>query len=107
GEMRRVAQCNNVYIFPAMGLGVVASGATRVTDAMFTAAATALGQLAPAHHDSTGAVLPEIIDMPAAVTVIAEAVALQAVNDAVAPRRSADELRQVVRARRWVPAYPS
>jgi malic enzyme len=88
GATRRVAQCNNVYIFPAMGLGVVASGATRVTDAMFTAAATALGQLAPAHHDPTGAVLPEITDMPAAATAIAEAVAIQAVRDKAAPDRA-------------------
>ncbi|HTF53132.1 MAG TPA: NAD-dependent malic enzyme [Pseudonocardia sp.] len=106
GATRRVAQCNNVYIFPAMGLGVVAAGATRVTDAMFTAAATALGQHAPAHLDPTGAVLPEITDMPAAATTIAEAVAIQAVKDGVAPQRSADELRHVVRTRRWSPAYP-
>jgi Malic enzyme, NAD binding domain len=82
---RRVAQCNNVYIFPAMDLDLVASGAQRVTDGMFTAAA--LGEQAPVHHDPAGA-LPEIADMPSAATTIAEAVAVQAVADGVAPQRS-------------------
>jgi malate dehydrogenase (oxaloacetate-decarboxylating) len=106
GVSRRVAQCNNVYIFPAMGLGAVAAAATRVTDGMFTAAATALGQQAPVFSDPQGALLPEITNMPAAATAIAEAVAIQAVADRVAPQRSADELRRAVRARRWSPVYP-
>jgi malate dehydrogenase (oxaloacetate-decarboxylating) len=107
GVRRRVAQCNNVYIFPAMGLGLVASGAGRVTDGMFTAAAVALGEQAPVHHDPAGALLPEIADMPSAATAIAEAVAVQAVADGVAPQRSTDELRQAVRDRRWSPSYPT
>ena len=37
GRRVPVAQCNNVFIFPAIGLGVVASGARRVTDAMMEA----------------------------------------------------------------------
>ncbi len=39
GRKIQIAQCNNVYIFPAMGLGVVASGARRVTESMMLAAA--------------------------------------------------------------------
>jgi malate dehydrogenase (oxaloacetate-decarboxylating) len=107
GNPRRVAQSNNVYIFPAMGLAVVASGATRVTDAMFTAAAEELGNQAPVHADPAGALLPEVVDMPIAAIAIAEAVALQAVADGVAPAQSPAELRAAIRARVWQPSYPA
>ena len=39
GRMIPIAQGNNVFSFPAVGLGVVASGANRVTDGMILAAA--------------------------------------------------------------------
>ncbi|HVR24041.1 MAG TPA: NAD-dependent malic enzyme, partial [Candidatus Polarisedimenticolia bacterium] len=48
GRKIPIAQCNNVYIFPAMGLAVVASGARRVTEPMMLAAARALGANSPA-----------------------------------------------------------
>jgi malate dehydrogenase (oxaloacetate-decarboxylating) len=105
GAPRRVAQCNNVYVFPAVGLGVVAAGARRVTDGMFTAAAQVLGEHSPVHDDPRGALLPEITDMPAVATAIAEAVAVQAVADGAAPRRPDADVRRLVRRRRWEPAY--
>ena len=40
-----VTQVNNVYIFPGVGLGSLAVGATRVTDGMFMSAARALGDM--------------------------------------------------------------
>ena len=46
-----VAQCNNVYIFPAMGLAVTAAQATRVTDEMMRVAAATLGEASPALND--------------------------------------------------------
>ena len=41
GKQVPVAQCNNVFIFPTVGLGVVAAGTRRVTDGMLHAAAGA------------------------------------------------------------------
>ena len=58
-----IAQCNNVYIFPAMGLGVVASGARRVTEAMMLAAARALGANSPALKDPAASLLPALLDI--------------------------------------------
>ena len=44
GRKIPIAQCNNVYIFPAVGLGLIASRARRVTDRMMMAAGRALGR---------------------------------------------------------------
>jgi len=54
GVERPVAQCNNVYIFPAMGLAVTAAQATRVTDEMMRVAAATLGDASPALTDRAG-----------------------------------------------------
>ncbi len=52
GRPFRIAQCNNVYIFPGVGLGVIAARARRVSNAMFLAAARALGDASPARDRS-------------------------------------------------------
>ena len=100
-----VAQCNNVYIFPAMGLAVTAAQATRVTDAMMRAAARALGAASPALRDADAPLLPPWADVRAVAEDIAVAVAVQAVADGVAPSRGEDELRALVRSTRWTPTY--
>src|ERR1700759_2667763 len=73
-----IAQCNNVYIFPAMGLGVVASGARRVTDAMMLAAARKLGEHSPALKDPSGSLLPPLTAIRHVAAEIAVAVGMQA-----------------------------
>lgn len=55
GRRIAIAQCNNDYVFPAIALGVLASGARRVTDGMFRAAAQVLAENSPvAPSDSAG-----------------------------------------------------
>ncbi|MDT8871503.1 malic enzyme-like NAD(P)-binding protein [Komagataeibacter rhaeticus] len=48
GRTRPVDQINNSYVFPGVGLAVMAGGITRMTDGMFLAAADALVGLSPA-----------------------------------------------------------
>ncbi|HEY3708764.1 MAG TPA: NAD-dependent malic enzyme [Amycolatopsis sp.] len=105
GKKRRVAQCNNVYIFPAIGLAVTAARATRVTDEMMRVAAKTLGEASPALSDPDEPLLPAWEDVPEIATRIATAVAVQAVQDGVAPKRSDDELAQLIRDARWKPEY--
>ena len=107
GKTIPIAQCNNVFIFPAMGLGVVASRARRVTDAMMLAAARTLAENSPALKDSSASLLPPVTDIRRVAADIATAVGLQAQTDGVAPKLSGDELRQRVAATQWAPAYPS
>jgi malate dehydrogenase (oxaloacetate-decarboxylating) len=100
-----VAQCNNVYIFPAMGLAVTAAQATRVTDEMMRVAAATLGDLSPALADPNQSLLPAWTDLPDVAGRIAHAVAAQAVADGVAPKRSDDELADRIAQVRWLPEY--
>ena len=102
-----IAQCNNVYIFPAIGLGVVASGARRVTDSMMRAAARALAQNSPALKDTSAALLPPLTDLRRVAAEIAVAVGIQAQKDGGAPNLAEDERRQRVMATQWTPAYQS
>src|SRR6267142_2735961 len=107
GRTIRIPQCNNVYIFPAMGLAIVASGAKCVTDGMMLTAALELGRSSPALADPSASLLPRLNDLRRVATNIATAVGLQAQKDGVAPKTSEDELRSKVEAAQWTPAYPS
>ncbi|HTQ16945.1 NAD-dependent malic enzyme [Mycobacterium sp.] len=107
GVERPIAQCNNVYIFPAMGLAVTAAQATRVTDEMMRVAAAALGDASPALADADQPLLPAWPEVPDVAVRIAHAVAVQAVADGVAPKRGNEELAQRVAQVRWTPDYPA
>jgi malate dehydrogenase (oxaloacetate-decarboxylating) len=105
GRKITIAQCNNVHIFPAMGLALVASGARRVTDAMMQAAARALAANSPALKDPSASLLSSLKDSRRVAVDIAVAVGLQAQKDGVAPKLSEDELRRRVLKTQWTPAY--
>ena len=100
-----VAQCNNIYIFPGVGLAVTAVRATRVTDGMLAAAAAAVGDAATIRSDPHGTLLPDRARLPDTATVVARAVAKAAVADAVAPARTDDEIDQAINRTRWLPGY--
>ena len=105
GRKIPIAQCNNVYIFPAIGLGVVAAGATRVNDAMMLAAARALADNSPALHDSSASLLPALADVRRVAVDVAVAVGLEAQRTLLAPQTTETELRQQVVRAQWAPAY--
>jgi malate dehydrogenase (oxaloacetate-decarboxylating) len=90
-----------------MGLGVVASGARRVTDTMILAAARALGEQSPALTDPSASLLPALTQLREVAAHIATAVGLEAQRAGVAPKTSEAELRERVAATQWTPAYPA
>lgn len=106
GVERPVAQCNNAYIFPAMGLAVTAAQASRVTDEMMRAAAASLGDASPALADPDAPLLPAWTEVPDIAARIALAVGRQAVADGVAPKRSDEELAARIDEVCWIPEYP-
>ena len=107
GRTIPIAQCNNVFIFPAMGLALVASGARRVSNAMMLAAARTLGANSPAIKDSSASLLPRLTDIRRVAAEIAVAVSIQAQKEGLAPKTTEEELRQRVTATQWTPAYPT
>jgi malate dehydrogenase (oxaloacetate-decarboxylating) len=100
-----IAQCNNSYIFPGMGLGILASGAKRVSDAMFMAAAQALAGYSAASRDPAAPLLPPLAESRQVARAIALAVAAAAEHDGVASPRPAAELERLVDAKIWQPRY--
>lgn len=107
GVERPIAQCNNVYIFPAMGLAVTAAQATRVTDEMMRVAAATLGDASPALSDPDAPLLPAWSGVPDVAVRIAHAVGRQAVADGVAPARSDEQIAERIAQVRWLPEYPA
>jgi malate dehydrogenase (oxaloacetate-decarboxylating) len=106
----KIAQCNNFYIFPAIGLAVVASEAKRVTDKMMIAAASSLGNFQGAkgnndRGDSESQLLPPIENMRDIAIHIATKVALQAQQDGVAPEMSEQKVSDHIQKKFWIPEY--
>jgi len=105
GRRFKIAQCNNFYIFPAIGLAVRASDAKRVTDRMMVAAAEALGNFSLDDVNVDAQLLPPIESMRDVAIQIAVMVGLQAQQDGVAQVVSEQDLRERVRQRFWIPQY--
>src|SRR5258705_2344652 len=105
GQKIRISQCNNIYIFPAMGLGLVAARARRLTDGMILTAGRTLAANSPALKDPSASLLPAVGDLRKVAIQIATAVGLEAQRAGVAPKTTEEELRRRVISAQWTPAY--
>jgi malate dehydrogenase (oxaloacetate-decarboxylating) len=102
GRTVTISQTNNAFVFPGIGLGVIASRASRVTDAMFMAAAKALAGMSPARTDPLAPLLPPVARLREVALTVASAVALQAHREGLAEAIGEESIR----ARMWQPEYP-
>jgi len=100
-----IAQCNNSYIFPAMGTAVVATGARRVSNEMFMAAAHALRDCSPTLQNAEASLLPPLEGICKTARNIALAVGSEAQQQGFAGKTSREELEKRVDETMWVPAY--
>jgi malate dehydrogenase (oxaloacetate-decarboxylating) len=107
GRSIAIAQCNNVYIFPAVGLGAIASGARRITDSMMLEAARTLAEYSPALADPNASLLPPLTDVRRITRAIAIAVGSEAQRSGVAPATSEESLKRAVHETQWTPRYAS
>ncbi len=100
-----VAQCNNIYIFPGLGLGVLASGAERVSDGMLDAAVETLALSSPAALDPDAPLLPLMNNIQKVTCEIALSVSRQAQKEGLAPKCGQTEIEAKIRAKTWSPEY--
>ncbi|MEC7696700.1 MAG: NAD-dependent malic enzyme [Planctomycetota bacterium] len=105
GKEFTIAQCNNSYIFPAMGLAIRSVGARRVLDEMFMAAGLALREVSPALKNPQASLLPCLEDMREVSLHIAKAVAVEAVRQGVADDIAEEEIDARLQSTMWVPEY--
>ncbi|HKT28030.1 NAD-dependent malic enzyme [Dyella sp.] len=105
GKSVHIDQTNNSYVFPGVGLGVLAVGAKRVTDAMFMAAAKAVAAMSPTVKDKTASLLPPVDQLREVSIAVAKAVALQAQVDGVAAACDEAEVERCIEAFVWEPTY--
>jgi malate dehydrogenase (oxaloacetate-decarboxylating) len=105
GKKIAVTQTNNSYIFPGLALGILASKAKRVTDAMAKAAAEELVRHVPTQKDKQGSLLPPIADARKLGRMIGQAVGRQALLDGQAQVADEQELERELTANVWEPVY--
>jgi malic enzyme len=105
GEVRLVGQANNVFVFPGLGLGAIASEARAVTDGMVLAAARALADEVSADRLDAGALYPPVASLGPVSRTIAIAVARQAIVEDVAGIPDDADVPAVIDAATWWPDY--
>ncbi|GAA0319296.1 NAD-dependent malic enzyme [Psychrobacter aestuarii] len=105
GQSYEVSQCNNSYIFPGIGLGALAAGATGISDNMLMAASQALADISMEYEKAPGAILPPINVIREISEKIAFAVAVQAVEDKLALHDTEENLLRRIEANFWLPEY--
>lgn len=104
-ELHAITQVNNLYLFPGLGRGVIAVRAGRVSDAMLSAAATAIGSIAPADLTAPATLLPPLAQVVDVADAVALAVARQAVDEGLADPLDDAAIVEAVEACKWRPQY--
>jgi len=105
GRPVRVAQVNNMLIFPGVGMGAWVSRARKVTDAMFSVAARACADQVPPDKLAEGTILPAVGDIRRVSRAVALAVALEAVRSGVAAEQTRSQLEERLELETWEPRY--
>ncbi len=105
GKMFHIAQCNNSYIFPGIGLGVIASKARLISDEMLMAASNALADASPQANSGEGELLPPLTAIAALSKKIAFAVAKVAMAQELALEMSDEALTATIERNFWKAQY--
>ena len=105
GKTYQIGQGNNTFVFPGIGWGVIASGASKINQEMMTAAAIALSTQVTTARLAEGAVFPPIAQLETVTKVVAKAVSDAAFKSGVAVHTP--EYAEAYLAKpNWQPVYP-
>ena len=105
GRKHTPGQANNSFIFPGVGLGLLVSGAQRVTDAMFFAAARALADQTSDIDLQQGRIFPPVTRMRDVALTVAVAVAAVTYEQGLATASCPADLHAAVRRYMYSPSY--
>lgn len=105
GKVFPIAQCNNSYIFPGIGLGVVSANINRITDEMLMAASEMLAQASPLANAAAGELLPPLIEIADLSRKIAFSIAKIAFDQGLALPLPDEQLLEKIEANFWTPQY--
>lgn len=105
GNTYPIAQCNNAYIFPGIGLGVLAVKAKVITDEMLMATSETLAASSPIVNEGKGDLLPKLTDLAELSKTIAFNVAKVAMEQGHALKISDEALTAAIEKNFWTPEY--
>ncbi|WP_348731940.1 NAD-dependent malic enzyme [Rheinheimera texasensis] len=105
GKTYPVAQCNNSYIFPGIGLGVLACKARHISDEMLRVASETLAAASPLANTGEGGILPPLTQLSELSKEIAFAVAKMAMAQGHALEMDDERLLRKINSNFWKPEY--
>lgn len=105
GKTIKIAQCNNALAFPGIGLGVIATKATCVTDAMLDAATQTIVSHSPVLADPLQPLLPRMSEIPTLAFQVACAVGQQAIKDKIGVLPEGESMAELIGRTLWKPYY--
>ncbi|HEL7534428.1 TPA: NAD-dependent malic enzyme [Enterococcus faecium] len=105
GVTYQIGQANNALMYPGLGLGLIASTATRVNAEIISQASRALGGIVDVTKPGA-AILPPVAKITEFSQTIAETVAKSVVAQNL-NREEITDIKEAVESAKWVPEYKS
>jgi malic enzyme len=107
GQTLQASQCNNMYVFPGVGLGALVCKASRVTNSMFLAASRAISAFVTPEQEAMGLLLPAMKDIRQVSAAVGKAVGLAARDAGLGRLLDDDQIEAIVTKAQWSPKYTS
>jgi malate dehydrogenase (oxaloacetate-decarboxylating) len=105
GRRLVASQCNNLYVFPGVGLGALVAKAPKVTHEMFLAASRALSRMVTPEQEAMGYLLPPMSDIRAVSRTVAKAVAIEARDAGLGRLIDDSKYEEIITRAQWEPNY--